>query len=422
MKIQTAAAAFAASSMAMAPFASSAQGVGKISSNEFNPAFSMILDAGLAVYSNDEEYEMAGFPLAGEAGVADEGFNINEVELIGSANVDDKFYGVVTLGVHNHDGETELDIEEAFFQTTALPNGFTVKGGKFFSELGYLNIHHKHAWDFADEPLVYRGMLGGQYADTGLQARWIAPTDLFLEFGAEHTRGDAFPAGGSGRDGRGATVLFAHLGGDIGRSSSWQLGFSHLSASDVHAELGGHSHGHEEAAENHFEGETKLSGIDFVYKWAPNGNSKERNLKIQAEYFDRELEGEFEYEGANNETGDGDILADQQGWYVQAVYQFKPRWRVGLRYDQLTSDNSLVVNTRGAGFADDDELLEATGWADEGAEPERSTIMLDYSNSHFSRVRLQYSTEESRHPGEEKDDQIFVQYIYSLGSHGAHNF
>lgn len=388
-----------------------AQNLGRISSTEFNPAISLILDAGLAIYDNKEEYEIAGFPFGGEAGVAEEGYAINEIELVGSADIDDKFYGKITLGVHQDEGETEVDIEEAFFQTTALPHGFTVKGGKFFSELGYLNVHHKHAWDFADAPLVYRAMLGRQFNDTGLQARWVAPTETFMELGVEHTRGDAFPTGGSGKDGRGATVLFAHVGGDIGNSSSWQLGLSQLRASEVSAELGGHAHGDEEAADNEFEGDTTVSGVDFIYKWAPNGNAKERNLKFQAEYFVRDMEGEISHVSAT-ENESGTLDAEQKGWYAQLVYQFRPQWRVGVRYDELSSDN----------IGDNEDALGETGFADEGAEPSRSTIMVDYSNSEFSRLRLQYSSEESRHPGEEKDEQIFLQYVYSLGSHGAHRF
>lgn len=424
MKNQFVVSAAAASAFVLLSSPAMAQDRGTISKNEFNPALSLILDGGLSVYSNDEDYEIAGFPLGGEAGPADEGFALNEIELVGSADIDDKFYGKITLGIHQDEGETEVDIEEAFFQTTALPHGFIVKGGTFFSELGYLNVHHKHAWDFADAPLVYRALLGRQYGDTGLQARWIAPTEIFLEFGAEWTRGDAFPAGGSPKDGRGAGVLFAHIGGDINESNSWQLGLSHLAADQVTTEFGGHAHGAANAVDNEFAGDVEMSGIDFIYKWAPNGNSKQRNLKIQAEYFTRELKGEFEYEeeGTTN-TGDGSILAKQDGWYVQGVYQFVPRWRVGLRYDKLTSDNTLTVVNLGAGFGgDDEELIEATGFADEGVEPERATIMVDYSNSEFSRLRLQYSTEESRHPGEDKDNQIFVQYIFSLGSHGAHRF
>lgn len=420
MKNQSVVSAALAASALLCVSSVAAEGRGTISKNQFNPALSLIIDGGLSVYSNDEDYELAGFPLGGEAGVADEGFALNEIELVGSADIDDKFYGKVTLGLHQDNGETEVDIEEAFFQTTALPHGFTVKGGTFFSELGYLNAHHKHAWDFADAPLVYRALLGRQYGDTGLQARWIAPIDTFVELGAEWTRGDAFPAGGSPQDGRGAAVLFAHVGGDIGASHSWQLGLSHLSTDSVTTEFGGHAHGAADAADNEFLGDATVSGIDVVYKWAPNGNSKQRNLKIQAEYFSRELDGEFEYEqGAN--TGEGSLLAKQTGWYLQGVYQFVPRWRVGVRFDKLRSNNQQTATAIG-GFADDEELFEATGWADEGVEPERQTLMLDYSNSEFSRLRLQYSTEDSRHAGEGKDNQLFVQYVYSLGAHGAHRF
>lgn len=386
----------------------------------FNPKLSVIVDAGMAVYSNEADYEIAGFPLAGEAGLAEEGFALNEVEVIASADIDDRFYGEMTLAAHQDDGATEVEIEEAFIQTVALSRGFTVKAGKFFSELGYLNAHHKHAWDFADAPLVYRAVLGRQFADSGVQLRWLAPTDTLIELGAEWTRGDAFPTGGSGQSGRGAGVVFAHFGGDLGRSHSWQVGLSHLRADAVEAELGGHSHGAGAAADNEFVGKTRLSAIDWVYKWSPNGNAKHRSLKLQGEVFWREMDGQFVYEeGAN--SGQGLLAADQQGWYLQAVYQFIPRWRVGLRYDELSSDNQQTATAR-SGFADDDALFEASGWADEGVRPQRTTVMVDFSNSEFSRFRLQYSAEASRHAGEGHDNQLFLQYVFSLGAHGAHRF
>ena len=47
--------------------------------------------------------------------------------------------------------------------------------------------------------------------------------------------------------------------------------------------------------------------------------------------------------------------------------------------------------------------------------------MTDWSGSEFSRIRLQYNRDESR-PGGVTDDQWLLQYIYSLGSHPAHQF
>ena len=74
--------------------------------------------------------------------------------------------------------------------------GFTLRGGRFFSAVGYLNQQHEHAWDFADAPLVYAGLWGNKYLDDGVRLSWVAPTRLLLELGAEVFAGAKFPAGG----------------------------------------------------------------------------------------------------------------------------------------------------------------------------------------------------------------------------------
>jgi hypothetical protein len=51
--------------------------------------------------------------------------------------------------------------------------------------------------------------------------------------------------------------------------------------------------------------------------------------------------------------------------------------------------------------------------------PWRISSMIDFSNSEFSRIRLQYSHEGT---GLGNADLIFLQYIMSLGSHGAHQY
>ncbi|UUZ49033.1 hypothetical protein LP420_00320 [Massilia sp. B-10] len=50
----------------------------------------------------------------------------------------------------------------------------------------------------------------------------------------------------------------------------------------------------------------------------------------------------------------------------------------------------------------------------------RSSLMLDYSPSEFSRLRLQLARDEAR-PGV-ADNQLYLQYIMSLGTHAAHAF
>jgi hypothetical protein len=392
-----------------------AENTGRISGNEFNPAISLVLEGRYADYT--EGFELPGFQTGGEAGIYEKGFSIGHNELTLSANVDDNFHGMFNVAITRDEGETITELEEAWIETLGLGKGFTIKGGQFYSGLGYLNSIHDHAHDFADVPLVYAAVFGNHLLEKGIQLRWLAPTDLFLELGAEATSGAEFP-GGENEDNNTGRTLFVKTGGDFSVSSSWQAGLSYYAAEFDLREGGGHAHGGA-AADTDLEildGETAITGVDFVYKWAPNGNAAQRNLKIQFEYFMRDEEGQLEYaDNINSLAGSANYDGDQSGFYIQAVYQWMPRWRVGLRYDHLTSDNTL---SNASGDFTADELGEATELVT-GHDPKRSTLMVDYSPSEYSRFRVQYMKDDS---GEISDDRVYLQFIASLGSHGAHKF
>ncbi len=383
-----------------------------VTQNQFNPAVSLILNGSYASYSNDpDDYELPGFALGGESGLGVRGLSVGESELAVSANIDDKFYGKATIGLHNDGGGTEVDLEEAYIQTLGLGGGFTLKAGRFFSAMGYINEQHVHAWDFADAPLIYRGLFGDQLRDDGVQVTYIAPTDIFLQLGAELFSGSNFPAGGSQND-IGAATVFANIGGDIGVSHSWQLGLSHWQANDIEGRTsGGHSHGGSSSEEEtpSFDGDSKINALDFVYKWAPNGNSQGQQVKFQFEYFDRKEDGSISMLNSGPPIENSSYDGHQKGWYAQAIYQIKPQWRTGLRYDHLDSHN------RGS----DTDVLGEAGLDNEGHTPKRASAMIEWLPSEFSRVRLQYNRDQSY---EKSDNQMILQYTMSLGSHGAHQY
>ena len=52
--------------------------------------------------------------------------------------------------------------------------------------------------------------------------------------------------------------------------------------------------------------------------------------------------------------------------------------------------------------------------------PTRNTAMVDWSPTEFSRVRLQYSRDDQQ--AGLTNNQLLLQYIMSLGAHGAHRF
>ena len=379
--------------------------------NAFNPGISAILGGTYARLSKDpQQARIQGFiPGGEEVGPGSRNFSLGESEITLRANIDPTFAGQLTFALAPDDS---VGVEEAFVQTRGLSNGVNLKGGRMLSSIGYLNSIHAHAWDFVDAPLAYQAFFGGQYRTDGLQLRWLAPTDRFLEFGLEAGSGGNFPGNDRNKNGIGSTALFAHIGDDLGENASWRAGVSYL-------RTGATNRSYEDvdsadaAVVNAFSGRANTWILDGVYKWAPNGNATQTNFKLQGEYFRRRERGTLAFDTAGLALADTYASA-QSGWYLQGIYQFMPLWRVGLRYDRLSSGTPDIglVNSGILSTADFPRLASY--------DPRRTSVMFDYSPSEFSRLRLQLAQDKSR-PGT-SDNQIFLQYIMSLGAHGAHAF
>ncbi len=354
--------------------------------NAFNPAITLILNGSYSGHSLDPDaYQRSGFPLVGEGAPSARGFSLGESELSFSANIDDKFYGQMTLAIGSEDGDTELGIEEAFVDASALPGGVALRLGRFFSNIGYLNSRHAHSDKFFDRPLPYQAFLGNQYGDDGVQLRWVAPTDLFLEVGAELFRGQNYPSGGAANSGAGVRTLFAHAGGSVGVESEWLAGVSVLDSRS-------------EGSEDGFVGDNRLYIADATWKWAPGGNFKDGGVTVRGEYFLDDRDGAFV--DPEDSTITQIWKGTRRGAYVEGVYRINRRWEAGYRYDRL--------------------------WAGDGGpfvgqfDPSRHSAALTWLNSEFSLVRLQYS--HDRPNPDDTDNSITLQYQMNLGAHGAHKF
>jgi hypothetical protein len=395
-----------------APAMASAGGGGGGTGTAFNPAISLILTGNYAHIDQDPAtWRIGGFlPPEGEVGPGERSFNLGESELTLSSNVDPYFSAQMTAALS---AENEVEVEEAFFRTLALPEGFTAKGGRFFSGFGYLNEVHSHAWDFADQPLVYQAFFGNQFKQDGVQVKWLAPTDLFIELGAETGNGSGFPATRLSKNGLNGATLFAHVGGDYGDATSWRAGAAYL---DQRAE----DRSFETVDEfdlpltNAFTGKSRTWVVDGVLKWTPVGDPNRRQLKLQGEYMQRRESGLLTFDTAGSNLTD-DYSSTQSGWYVQGVYQFLPRWRAGLRYDSLDSGTPHI------GLVESGELPLSAFDGLLSASPDRVSLMLDWNPSEFSRLRAQYDWDDARDDGD-TDRILRLQYLYGIGAHGAHKF
>ena len=154
-----------------------------------------------------------------------------------------------------------------------------------------------------------------------------------------------------------------------------------------------------------FTGDTTLYVTDFRYSLAPTGNVREQELTLQAELFARSEDGTYNIDSG----GENQFNGTSYGWYVQSVYKFNARWRAGLRYSQM--------ETPGVPTA-----LIGTDLDGQGFDPTSVAVMADWTNSEFSRIRWQFNQDKLASGSGSTDNQFTLQYIISIGAHGAHKF
>jgi hypothetical protein len=455
------------------------------SGSAFNPQISVILDGN---YYQDDTDDGNGARLVSEAfqpsrdnahdhgadahshgdgghahNFAENGFNFREAELSLSATVDPYFDAATYISI---DGDGNVELEEAYFETRALPYGLKVKGGKFLSDFGYINNQHPHQWDFVDQNLPYLNLLGFHgLQDTGLQLSWVPELPFYARIGGEALQGNQEIFGatvsdleqeelnlGSTNTGPRLYTLFAKAAPDLGKKHALQFGLSYAHAEQQQAvqththavehehheeheeheehehmeeHTGEHAHEeeHQHAEEGHsmhahsdgisetlhetgLAGNADLWGIDIVYKYDAPKAYGQGDITFQTEYL-RSIKDMTVRSSAHPEQIGSSRDYTTDGLYAQATYGFLPRWKAGLRYDVLGLTNK-VSGGRSESFGSSDRwTLDATWYLSE-----------------FSQLRAQYAyndilvTENER----ERFNAFYVQFLMSLGSHGSHKF
>lgn len=389
----------------------------------FNPAISVILDSRFHRDSVHGEgahilHEAKGFHGHHDHdhhhghghGAMEPGFSLAGTELVLSASVDRYFDALATLVFDGH----SVELEEAYGLTRALPAGFTLKFGKFFSGIGYINSQHPHQWDFVDQALPYQLILGHHgLNDVGVQLTWLTPARSYLLFGIEAFQGDNeavanyighvdhdLAVGGlEEKEGPRLLTGFFKFGPDLGASHAVQFG-GFGGRSSLHQEK--HDHGH---GRNYLEGTSTFWGVDLVYKYDDPRAWGHGDLTLQAEYLRRVKDIDVaarEFPGGMPET-----RWTQDGLYVQAVYGFAPRFTGALRWDAAGLTNRRV----------------RAGTLEEWGKSSRTAANITFNPTEFSRLRVQAGRSSilTDH-GREKFNEFTVQMLLSLGVHGAHRF
>src|SRR5947199_7926958 len=200
------------------------------------------------------------------------GFNARNTELAFDGAVDPYFEGFANIVFKlDNDNETDVEVEEAFMQTTSLPYNLQLKAGQFFAAFGRLNPVHPHAWEFVDTSLVNGLFLGPDgLRGVGAQISWTLPLPWYsqLIFASQNGRGGTgFSFRNPGEDG----MFFDRITTDREvrglQDFVWIPRFENsFNLSETQTVLAGVSgaFGSNETGAN---SRTQIYGGDFLYKW-----------------------------------------------------------------------------------------------------------------------------------------------------------
>ncbi len=337
------------------------------------------------------------------------GFNARNSEIALDGAVDPYFEGFANIVLKlDNDNETEIELEEAFLQTTNLPFGLQLKAGQFFAAFGRLNPTHPHTWDFTDAPLVMGRLLGPDgLRGVGAQLSWTLPTPWYsqLYLGVQNGRGDTgYSFRNPGEDG----IFYGRLTSDREarglRDFVWLPRFeSSFNPSATQTVLAGVSSAFG-SNETGAEERTQIYGVDLLYKWkSARAEGGFPFVKWQTEAMYRR----FEAGRGIDETFPVAETFHDWGIYSQVLWGFKKGWIAGIRGEHLHMQDS--------DFTDDDTRQTRS----------RVSANLTFLPTEFSRLRLQYNhdfLEENEFLAGRQNDSVFLQFEFILGAHGAHKF
>jgi hypothetical protein len=371
-----------------------------------NISFDALMDAGWSTMSDPSAQLQLG-----DHDPLKRGFSLRNAEIALDGAIDPYFKGFANIVLKlDKDNETEIELEEAYLQSTSLPHNLQLKAGQFFAPFGRNNLQHPHQWAFVDAPIISTRAFGPDgLRSIGVQLSWLTPlpfyTEVFLDV----------------LDGQGGTAFSFRNAGEpdplgvnryAGRATSGRnlRGFqdlvyvprvaSSIELTETQTLLAGLS-GAFGANETGPSSRTEIYGADLFWKWKPS------NAHEGFPFVSWQTEGMFRRFGAGADASAIPALPSENlhdyGFYSQVLYGFKPHWATGLRGELATGNSGL--------FDPSDPFR---------GDRYRISPVLTWYPSEFSKIRLQYNYDQGQYFG--TAHSVWMQLEFLLGAHGAHKF
>src|SRR6266498_925958 len=152
--------------------------VGRGGSAYMNVSFDALMDVGgSTVHDPSARLQL------GDHDPIQRGFSLRNAEIALDGAVDPYFKGFANIVFKlEKDQSSEVELEETFLQSVALPVNLQLKAGQFFANFGRQNPQHPHTWAFVDEPLILSRAFGPDgLRNIGGQLSWLLPTPFYTE-------------------------------------------------------------------------------------------------------------------------------------------------------------------------------------------------------------------------------------------------
>ena len=322
--------------------------------NADNPSLSFVIDG------------KARTNTQGDDGV---GFLLGSAELFVAAPIDPYLRGYASI---NGTTEESFDVEEAALVTTALPMNLTVKGGRFFADVGRFPHRHDEALPFVERPQSIDRLFGGETRAEGVETSWLAPTDQYIE-----VTGGVYNSIGEAPD---------DLVGVVGQPSYSELTYlvhphTYVDLTDtLNVELGGTF----VAAPS--DTRRRLWGVDVTFRHQPGTSSFYQGTVVGSEWY-------WNNQEFFDAAGDAERFR-RAGGYAYLESFFTRRFSGGLLFDHA------------------EDIAGAT-------ERQNSySGFVSWLPSEFQRLRFQI--DEIDQAGE-NDQRFWLQWTAFIGSH-SHGF
>jgi hypothetical protein len=317
-------------------------------------------------------------------------FQLQELEIALQSVVDPFVRADIFLAL----GLGGVEIEEGYLTTLALPWNLQARVGSFYASFGRFNTtHFLETQPFIDMPLANRRFIGGeQLRGLGAELSWLAPFPWFFEAKLDLLTAANEVSFGLPIDetsGPQDLLAVAHLKQFFALSDAWSLQWG-LSAAQGPNNTGG------PAAT--LDNRTYLAGTDLYLKW--RDLASHAFVALQAEYI---LRRALVPGGAVTEGG----------LYGQVAVRWSRQWETAARLDVFGWPSDLTGQLAFGGELKS-FMTPSRQW--------RAGAALTHYPSEFHRWRLQYNLDHLLVAGQAPVHEVFLQYQFLMGPHGAHAF